>query len=268
MMLLLMEVVTCMVESLWRKIINRSNHVPISPILINLPENQMKILSHIALNGPNDAYRTHNELNLCLSTTQLAFTKLKNLGCIQLKEMVKGDTEQIRKIYSLGPLGFCIITRAMLEPKTITTYNDLKTHIDLNGEFFPDLLKKWDFFIEKSREYHLRNPVKGWKSSSFMISMPDAATEIWCQILNSVCDSLIKDYEWWAKTITLKDISEKFRETLINFIWEDASSEMDGAMIFALKQNRELWDALTPELSGLIEYHKERITLLEKIICE
>jgi hypothetical protein len=233
---------------------------------VYLPENQVKILFYIALIGPIDAYRANRELNFSLSTTQLAFKKMKDVGFIQLKEIVKGDTEQNRKIYCLAPLGFCVVTATMLKTNAITTYDQLKKHIELNSNLFPDLLEKWDFFVGNSRKYYSKNPVKDWQRSMMLISFPDISTEIWGKILNSICIALIKKHDCTEKIISLSDISEEFRQSLINFIYKDMPLSQNEGLVFALKQDKKLWNELVPSLLSQLDYYKEKQVKLEKIL--
>ena len=114
-----------------------------------LTENHIKILKDIAVNGPIDVYRASKKrLFIGLSTTQASFKKLTESGFLQLVETVKSDTDQIRKIYGLTHFGLCaVITLLLYRNVSDATYEDIKACTNWNADLFPNLLKKWDFFI-------------------------------------------------------------------------------------------------------------------------
>jgi DNA-binding MarR family transcriptional regulator len=242
-----------------------------------LSPHQVNILIRIALVGPNDAYRINKELNSSLSTTQLAFKKLKNDGLIQLRETVKGETDQIRKIYSLTPFGFCLITTRLFDPKSGITYDQLKKFIDMNSNLLPELLKKWDIFIENSKEYFSHNPVKDWECASYLIHLPDISTEIWCLILLKTCESIIDDYSYDnfhdnsldnLKTINEKALRDGFREALRQcLIGYFSSPDLEG-LIFALKQDRDLINDMIPILTDEIDMQNKSLKRLLRIYNE
>jgi len=242
-----------------------------------LSPHQVNILTRIALVGPNDAYRINKELNSSLSTTQLAFKKLKDDGLIQLRETVKGETDQIRKIYSLTPFGFCLIATRLFDPKSNTTYDQLKKFIDLNCNLLPELLKNWDIFIENSREYYSHNPVKDWKCFSHQIPSPDISTEIWCIILSKTCESIIDDYAYSGlhdnsldslKTINEKILREKFKEVLDECLFYYLSSPHLEGFIFALKHDRDLIKDMIPMVTDEIATQNMRLKRLLRIYTE
>jgi predicted transcriptional regulator len=228
-----------------------------------LPANQTKILLHIARNGPIDAYRTNKDLAFSLSTTQLSFKTLKELGLIQLKDTVKGKTEQNRKIFDLTPFGFCLIAEAMLENNSDVSYDEVRKFLELHSTLFPDLLNKWDFFIERSRDYFSHNSVN-WEQPLYLIPIPDISTNIWCNILRHTCRSINDQYRWDHNEVTVEKICNKYKQVLLNELYEDAYGPYVDGFVYALKQDKELWSELVPEVQSFIEDFKERIEQLEK----
>jgi len=238
---------------------------------------QVTILTRIALIGPNDAYRINKELKSSISTTQLAFKKLKNDGLIQLKEIVKGETDQIRKIYSLTPFGFCLITTRLFDPKSNTTYNELKKFIDLNSNLLPELLKNWDIFIENSKEYYSLNPVKDWECPTHIIPVPDISTEIWCVVLSKTCESIIDDYAMYSfhdsaldnfKKINENALRDGFRAALNQCLFGYLSSPDLEGLIFALKQDQDLINDTIPILTDEIDMQNKSLKRLLRIYNE
>ncbi|AGB02423.1 hypothetical protein [Methanoregula formicica] len=230
-----------------------------------LPENQTKILLHIALNGPIDAYRMNKELSFKLSTTQLAFKTLREMGLIKLKDTIKGKTDQNRKIYDLTPYGFCLVTGAMIENNSVVSFDEVSKFLKIHKELFPDLLEKWDFFINNSKDYFSHNPVE-WQQPVYMVHIPDISTQIWCDILRHTCNSVKNSYHWSGKEVTVEMICDEYRQTLVNELYEDQYGPYIDGFVYSLKQDKELWDELVPEVQSFIDDFKERIVRLEKII--
>ena len=242
-----------------------------------LPQNQVNILFHIALIGPNDAYRINRELKSSLSTTQLAFKKLNAAGIIQLKETAKGETDQIRKIYCLTHYGFCLVATIILVDGSQATYEQLRSFIDLNSDLFPELLKRWDFLVNHSREYYSQNPVNDWKNLNFLISLPDISTEIWYLILLKTCQNVIDDHSWGEekedpsfnlKTVNEKSLNDKLEEVFDSCISGYLTSPWQQGFIYAIKQDKKLCANLVPVLSNLLVYHEKQVKLLKKTLDE
>ncbi len=229
----------------------------------NLPINQSKILFHIAINGPIDAYRTNKDLAFSLTTTQSVFKILTEEGLIQLKDIVKGKTDQNRKIYDLTPRGFCFITEIFLNKGSGKSYDELKEFLDRHCDLLPDLLKKWDFFINQSRDYFSHNPTD-WEQPLYMIPVPDVSTAIWCDILRHTCYSVNRHYEWYGKGITVDEVCNQFKEVLLNELYEDRRGPGIDGFVYALKQDKQLWSELLPELQSFIEDFEDRIAQLKE----
>lgn len=242
--------------------VNARSHINGTKIL---PENQTKILLHIALNGPIDAYRTNKDLSFRLSTTQLAFKTLKETGLIQLKETIKGKTDQNRKIYDLTPYGFCLVTGAMLENNSVVSFDEVSKFLKIHNDLFPDLLSKWDFFINHSKDYFSRNPVK-WEQPTYMIPIPDISTQIWCDILRRTCRSVKSQYDWSHKEVTVETIINEYKQVLLNELYEDRIGPYIDGFVYSLKQDKELWKELEPEVRSYIDEFKDRIAQIERIL--
>ncbi|HNX18257.1 MAG TPA: hypothetical protein PKM50_08040 [Methanoregula sp.] len=233
---------------------------------MNLPINQSKILIHIALNGPIDAYRTSKDLKFPLTTTQLGFKTLTDDGLIRLKDIVKGKTDQNRKIYDLSPRGFCFITEFFLKKESPVSYDKLREFLDRHCDLFPDLLKKWDFYINHSRDFFSRVPTYQ-EQSSYLINTPDISTSIWCDVLRSTCLSVNNHYRWFGRDVTVEEICSQYKDTLSDELYQSQIDDRhtDG-FVYALKQDEEIWSELVPKIQSLIEDYEKRIVQFEKIL--
>jgi len=245
-----------------------------------LSENQKDIIIHIALNGPIDAYRTNNELKFSLSTTQLAFKKLNEYGLIEFKRTVKGNTEQLRKLYGLTSYGFCLVTNSILKiDETWCSLGDdmFKEFLKLNEELFPELLKKWSVFIDRSKSYYESHPVQDWKKLPWLKPLPDISTEIWCAVLLKVCHNVV-DFVYWEdgkhdphtdfREIGEADFNEEFKVCLVECLTGYLTSPHLEGLIFSLKQDKELCADLIPGLSNWARQYEKQMIRINKILDE
>lgn len=245
-----------------------------------LNEVQKSVLGDIALNGPIDAYRASKRLSINVSTTQIAFKKLTERGLLQFKEIVLGETQQNRKIYSLALPGFCLVIPFMLNDDwSECTYQDVRRLISQYPEYFPDLFNNWDQLITDVRMYFEKHEMDDSGKPRYIIPMPDAATHLMCDILYGICDQqfsyrllseispetlskqLITDLLDHAMNRTpplqndpqkvIDGIKDSIHHALTN---DNFPGSIAGAEFYAIKRQIPLWKIIKPSLE--MEYQR------------
>ena len=258
-----------------------------------LNDSQKLVLGDIALNGPIDGYRASKRLSKSLTSTQLAIKQLTEKGFLQVKEIVLGETQQNRKIYSLTLPGFCLVIPFMLnEDWSECTYQDVRRLISQYPEYFPELFNNWDQLIDDVRTYFESHDMDESGKPRYIIPMPDAATHLMSDILYGICDQqfsyrLLSDItpETLSKQLitdlldhamnrtppkcTPEKVIDGIKDTLHRVMAnDDFPSSIVGAEFYAIKRQRPLWKIIEPKLKREYQRLHETERFIKNLLRE
>jgi hypothetical protein len=253
-------------------------------------DTQKDVIGDIALNGPIDAYRASKRIDRSLTATQVAIKKFVEEGVLQLKEIVQGDTQQNRKIYSLTVPGFCLVVPFMLNREwSECTYEDVRRLIAQYPEYFPELFNNWESVIVDIRTYFKKNHMDLTGNSRYLIAMPDAPTHLLCDILYRICDqqhalrqiseinadclseqfviSLLDDATNASANTDIQEFTfEKIKEGLSKAITGDPTGSIVEAEFYAIRRQTQLWDMVEPGLRFTHQRLKAGEILISKLL--
>lgn len=115
-------------------------------VFMNLPESQEKILLYLALNGEKDAYGTHKNTGIKLTTTQAAMKGLDERGLITVLKIETSIKGQKKVIYRLTEKGLIEAIKCCYKGNNIR-HEDILRIINTYQNSGPLLFKHWEELV-------------------------------------------------------------------------------------------------------------------------
>jgi len=210
----------------------RNNPINLNSI-INLSDNRVTVLCHLALNGPANIYQIAQRTGLRYSAAHLSIKYLEDNDLVELEKEVDTEKGATAKVYGLTLPGLA----AVIESGRLQEEKDFNTLAEKWGKLLPPILGKWKYFGKK-------------------FSLEERK-----ELLEYIAESIQHDFGFWVKAKSYN----RWEPALGHFVYYICRHGNFLKWLKTLREDQELRQWVTDELATELDYRRFLVLEYAKI---